>query len=80
MVQLPEKLKASELLAESVRRKVAFVPGDDFHVDGGGQNTFRLNFSNAPTDRIAEGIRRLAEVLKERFCVELSLPAKESRR
>ena len=50
------------------------------HVDGGGQNTFRLNFSNASVDRIAEGIRRLAAVLKERFCVELSLPAKEARR
>jgi 2-aminoadipate transaminase len=44
---------------------VAFVPGKPFYTDGGGENTLRLNFSNAEPDRIEEGIKRLAESIRE---------------
>ena len=33
--------------------------------NGGHKNAFRLNYSNMPEDKITEGIKRLAEALKE---------------
>lgn len=65
MVRMPEYINALELLDEAIRHKVAFVPGADFHVDGSGANTFRVNFSNAQPERIEEGIRRLGALLHE---------------
>jgi 2-aminoadipate transaminase len=62
-VTLPEDLNASQLLARAIERQVAFVPGADFHANGGGQNTMRLNFSHPTPDQIQAGIRRLAEAI-----------------
>lgn len=39
------------------------VPGNAFYVDGSGDNTLRLNFSNADEVMIEEGIKRLGKVL-----------------
>jgi len=63
-VTLPEGMDAAELLPKAVERKVAFVPGGPFHPNGGGENTMRLNFSNASPEMIREGIARLGQVLK----------------
>jgi len=63
-VTLPELLSALELFDHAVRKKVAFVPGTPFFVDGGGANNVRLNFSNANEDRIKEGIQRLGRLMK----------------
>ncbi|MDQ1283194.1 MAG: 2-aminoadipate transaminase, partial [Euryarchaeota archaeon] len=49
----------------AIKEKVAFVPGQAFYADGGGQNTMRLNYSNCDNERIVEGITRLAKVIKE---------------
>lgn len=64
---LPEAVDAAELLVEAAREGVAFVPGAAFYHDGSVRNAMRLNFSYAPPERIAEGIRRLAGVLKRRL-------------
>ncbi len=64
MVYLPEQVDSVELLGKAVEQKVAFVPGTDFHLDGVGANTFRLNFSNARPEMIREGIRRLGELIR----------------
>jgi 2-aminoadipate transaminase len=56
-------MNTTELLKEAVKEKVAFVPGAPFHTCGGGENTMRLNFSNATPDAIREGISRLGKVL-----------------
>ena len=64
MVTLPAHLSASDVLKQALERKIAFVPGEEFHLDGMGRNTFRLNFSNATSDLIEQGIKRLGEVLK----------------
>lgn len=61
---LPEGLVGRELLKEAVAEKVAFVPGEYFFPKGGGENTMRLNFSNATPEMIEEGIARLGRVLK----------------
>ncbi len=63
-VELPEKLNAVELLKEAVERKVAFVPGGPFFVDGSGRNTLRLSFASVPPETIHEGIKRLGVVIK----------------
>ncbi len=62
---LPAGMDAVEILHKAVERKVAFVPGGYFHPNGGGENTMRLNFSNASPESIREGIARLGQVLKE---------------
>ena len=64
-VTLPEGMDAVALLAEASKRKVAFVPGAPFYVNGEGQNTFRVTFASMDPDRIREGVRRLAEVIRE---------------
>ena len=66
MVTLPEGCSARELAAKALERNVLFIPGDDFHLVG-GENTFRLNFSNAAPDKIREGIQRLAALLSDQL-------------
>jgi 2-aminoadipate transaminase len=62
---LPENMDAAEVLKKAIERKVAFVPGESFHPNGGGKNTMRINFSYSNPDNIREGITRLGKVLKE---------------
>ena len=61
---LPEKCHTQELLVKAIEQKVAFVPGNAFYPNGGGDNTMRLNFSNAQPEMIRVGIRRLAQAIK----------------
>lgn len=64
-VELPTHMSAKDLLPRAVEMKVAYVYGQPFHPDGQGQNTLRLNFSNATHEGIVEGIKRLARLFKE---------------
>jgi DNA-binding transcriptional MocR family regulator len=64
-VELPPDVNAREVLARSLARHVAFVPGGSFFPNGGHENTMRLNFSNQTEEKIAEGVRRLASALRE---------------
>jgi 2-aminoadipate transaminase len=64
-VTLPPEVAALELFERAAVQKVVFVPGPAFYADGTGTNTLRLNFSNADPDRMAEGIARLGQVMKE---------------
>ncbi len=66
-VTLPQGVIARDLLIKALEQRVAFVPGNAFFPNGGGENTLRLNFSNAKPDRIVEGIKRLGKVLGT-FC------------
>jgi 2-aminoadipate transaminase len=63
-VTLPEDVSAGSLLPRALERNVAFVPGEEFHLDDTGQNTMRLNFTKASVAEINSGISRLAEVIK----------------
>ncbi len=64
-VELPEGLNSRELLVKCLKNNVAFVPGGSFFANGGRENTMRLNYSNMQEERIVDGIRRMAIVLKE---------------
>ena len=63
-VTMPDSVSSVKLFDKAIERKVAFVPGTPFYVEG-GDNTFRLNFSNADPERIEIGIRRLGECLAD---------------
>ena len=63
-VTLPEGVDAAELLKRALAEVgVAFVPGGAFHPDGRGKNTLRLSYSLPTTERIEEGVWRLAKVM-----------------
>ena len=64
-LQLPAGLDGMALLKQSLKAKVAFVPGQVFYPNGGGENTLRLNFSAVAPPAIREGIQRLGGVLRE---------------
>ncbi len=64
-VTLPEGMSSMDLFDEAIKNKVAFVPGRPFYVDGSGENTFRLNFSNSDEEHIEEGIKRLGAGIKD---------------
>ena len=66
-VELPEYINTVEMFQEAIEKKVAYVTGKSFFVNGNGLNTMRLNFTNADDDDIREGIKRLAEVIKKRI-------------
>ncbi|MBU0493658.1 MAG: PLP-dependent aminotransferase family protein [Chloroflexi bacterium] len=64
-VRMPEGFSCRDLMEEAVKQKVAFVPGTAFYVDGAGDNTMRLNFSNAQPAMIQEGIKRLCTAMRQ---------------
>jgi len=66
--RVPESCDTTKMFPAAVRNKVAYVPGESFHPNGGGKNTMRLNFSYCKPDVIAEGISRLGKMLKEELC------------
>lgn len=64
-VTLPEGVSALSLFPKALEKKVAFVPGDPFYINMKNTNTMRLNYTNADSQAIEEGIRRLGDLLKE---------------
>ena len=62
---MPEGYSSMELFERAIRCKVAFVPGRPFYVDGSGDKTLRLNYTNSEPERIEEGMRRLGRCLEE---------------
>lgn len=64
-VTLPEGVSALSLFPKALEKKVAFVPGDPFYINMKNTNTMRLNYTNADSQAIEEGIRRLGDLLRE---------------
>ena len=64
-ITLPKRISSLDLVDLAIKENVAFVPGNAFYVDGGGNNTLRLNFSNSDEEKIEEGIKRLANIIKK---------------
>lgn len=62
---LPKHLNATELLPKAIGNKVAFVAGVDFYPQGNVFNDMRLNFSYSTPEQIVEGLKRLAQTIKE---------------
>jgi 2-aminoadipate transaminase len=66
-VEFPEGVDDRALFDRSVDRKVSFVIGSAFYVNGSGHRFARLSFSAPNHERIREGIRRLAEAVRSRL-------------
>ena len=62
---LPEHMKSEDLFKIAIEQKVAFVLGHVFHCDGSGQNTMRLNFSFMSKELNEEGVKRLADAVRQ---------------
>ena len=62
-VELPKGVDAARLLPRAIEEeKVAFVPGEPFHPNGGGENTLRLNFTHSRPEVILDAIGRLGRM------------------
>lgn len=64
-IELPEGVSARNILEKCLEKKIAFVPGGSFFPNENKENTFRINYSNMPEDRIEKGLQILGEVIKE---------------
>jgi 2-aminoadipate transaminase len=62
---MPDSLNAREILLKAIEKKVAFVDGAGFYVNGKGKNTARFAFSEAGPHEIRMGIERLGLILNE---------------
>ncbi|OHD57613.1 MAG: hypothetical protein A2Y33_06145 [Spirochaetes bacterium GWF1_51_8] len=62
---MPDYINTLTMLPKAIENNVAYVTGEPFFPNGGGHNTMRLNYSYATDDQIVEGIKRLADVIKE---------------
>ncbi len=63
-LELPPHINTWDLLPEALEHKVVYIPGGAFSVNGGANNTMRLNFSNVTPQKIAQGVERLAKAVK----------------
>ena len=64
-VTLPPSMDAARLLEKAIQKKVAFVCGSVFYCNNEGHNTMRINFSYSGPKDACEGVRRLAEAIRE---------------
>lgn len=65
--ELPACVNTTELLAQSVRHQVAFVPGEHFYVQQARANTLRLSFATTPPDKIDAAIKVLGQLIAQRL-------------
>ncbi|MEI6667345.1 MAG: PLP-dependent aminotransferase family protein [Acidobacteriota bacterium] len=63
-VALPTQLSGEALLAPAMKERVVYVAGAAFFVDGTGQHFIRLSYSLPSPERITEGVKRLARVVR----------------
>lgn len=65
-LELPKNVSAKDMLPRAIELGVTYVYGSPFFSAGGGENTMRLGFSNPTLPDIAEGIKRLGVLLREK--------------
>ena len=61
---MPEGFDAVKFYDMALDAGVAYVAGEFFHPDGSGRNTMRMNFSFMTKERMAEGVKLLAGLLR----------------
>ncbi|MCI0501912.1 MAG: PLP-dependent aminotransferase family protein, partial [Epsilonproteobacteria bacterium] len=66
-VTLQEGIDTETMFLDAIKEKVAYVHGKAFHVDDGGAQSMRLNFSYSANEQIHEGIKRLGSVIKKKL-------------
>ncbi len=61
---LPEGILAADVLKETLKHNLAFVPGEIFYCNGKGKNTMRINFSYMDAEKIEIGSQILSSVIR----------------
>jgi 2-aminoadipate transaminase len=61
---LPAGQTDTALLERALEARLVFVIGSAFYVDGTGHDTIRLSFSAPTEERIVEGVKRLAGIIR----------------
>lgn len=61
---LPEELDTVAMYDRALAAGVAYVAGSFFYPDGSHRNTMRINFSYLARERMEDGVKLLAEVIK----------------
>lgn len=70
-LQLKQQVDTRTLLKPALGQNVAFMPGEPFFINPDENLGYlRLNFSHVSPDRLAEGIRRLASVVRDASMIE----------
>lgn len=62
---MPEGFDAVKFYDTALDAGVAYVAGEFFHPDVSGKNTMRMNFSFMTREKITEGVKLLASLLKD---------------
>lgn len=62
-LQMGERLDSKQMLPRAVTELVAYTPGTAFYADGRGGSHVRLAFCTESPERLALGVRRLANVV-----------------
>ncbi|HHU29708.1 MAG TPA: aminotransferase class I/II-fold pyridoxal phosphate-dependent enzyme, partial [Firmicutes bacterium] len=78
-VTFPKGISAREILLKAIERKVAFVDGSGFYVNGNGKNTGRFAFSESSPEEIEKGIANLGEILREELQAREIVPCPDRR-
>ena len=66
-LELPPHVDSREIYPAALANGVTYVDGPVCFPDGSGKNYMRLCFSYCSDDELREGIRRLADVIKEKL-------------
>ena len=61
---LPEGIDTKAMMPKAIAAKVAYVPGTAFYADGFGSRSMRLSYCYPTPERIREGVKALAGVVK----------------
>lgn len=64
-ISLPHFIDTEKMFYRAIEKKVAYVVGSAFYFDNPETNAMRINFSYSSREQIEEGIRRLADVIKD---------------
>ncbi|MEW9699847.1 PLP-dependent aminotransferase family protein [Paenibacillus sp. SI8] len=63
-VELPEQIRAEDLLKIAVKEGVAFVPGSTFFAENPKYNTMRLNYTHTDRETTILGMQKLAKAME----------------
>ncbi|MCR8645649.1 PLP-dependent aminotransferase family protein [Paenibacillus sp. N1-5-1-14] len=69
-VELPEGMRATDLLPKAVEQGVAFVPGSPFYAGDAKHNTMRLNYTHSDEESLREGMNRLDRAIQSMLAVK----------
>ena len=67
LITLPEYINTDDMMKEALDRKVAYVPSSAFYANEPKFNQMRLSFVTVPPEKIDQGVKVLAELVKEKM-------------